>query len=80
MATSPASVHQDAKSTTPAPLKVQRKLVESQAQVRRLERDVHQQELDSQRASQRLQQQDQVIAELQKQLQALQPPPSGGQH
>ena len=56
----------------------QRKLDRSEAEVKRLQHDVQQQERDSQRAGERLQQQDQKIVELQRQLQALQPSQSGG--
>lgn len=40
----------------------------SQAEVARLKRDVSRQQTDSEQASQRLQQQDEAIADLQKQL------------
>jgi chromosome segregation ATPase len=79
MATGPAQ-SQPAALSTHAAVKVQRQLIRGEAEVKRLERDVHQQESDSQRASERLQQQDQTIAELQKQLQTLRPSQSGGQH
>ena len=46
----------------------QRQLAGSQAEVTRLEQALERRESDSQRASERLQQQDQAIAELQKQL------------
>jgi peptidoglycan hydrolase CwlO-like protein len=49
----------------------QRHLVQHQAEVKRLDPAVASQESDSKRASERLQQQDQAIAELQKQLDAL---------
>jgi chromosome segregation ATPase len=44
--------------------------------VKRLEQDLDRQESDSKRASERLQQQDQAIAELQKQLHELQARPA----
>ena len=55
------------------------KLGRSQAEVKRLEQDIGKQESDSQRAAERLQQQDQAIAELCKQLQTLQASPAAGQ-
>ncbi|WP_426702699.1 hypothetical protein ACPPVV_06775 [Rhodanobacter sp. Col0626] len=57
-----------------------RELVRSQAEVKRLQRDLGKQESDSKRASERLQQQDQKIAELRKQLQEMQVSPVAGQH
>jgi hypothetical protein len=48
--------------------------------VKRLEQDVARRESDSKRASERLQQQDQAIAELQKQLQALRAKSAGAPH
>jgi len=60
----------------PAPAKslatAQRQLAGSQAEVARLKQALERQESDGQRASERLQQQDQAIAELQKQLHELQ--------
>lgn len=56
------------------------RLVRNQAEVKRLEQDVARQESDSKRASDRLQQQDQAIAELQKQLQELRARPAAAQH
>jgi chromosome segregation ATPase len=53
-------------------------LARSQAEVKRLERDLDRQESDSKRAGERLQQQDQAIAELRKQLQKLQANPDAG--
>lgn len=50
----------------------QRQLAGSQAEVMRLTQDLHRQESDSRRASERLQQQDRTIAELREQLQVLQ--------
>lgn len=50
----------------------QRQLAGSQAEVTRLAQDLHRQESDSRRASERLRQQDRTIAELRKQLHALQ--------
>lgn len=47
--------------------------------MKRLERDVDKQESDSRRASERLQQQDQTIAELRKQLDALKSAPAAGE-
>ena len=59
---------------------VGQRLVRNQAEVKRLEQDVARQESDSKRASERLQQQDQAIAELQKQLQELRATPAAAQH
>jgi len=55
-------------------------LANSQAEVKRLEQDLDRQESDSRRASERLQQQDQAIAELQKQLRQLQLRPVSDAH
>src|SRR3546814_2412032 len=61
-----------ASATTAKPLhRDDRQLVRSQAEVKRLEQDLDKQESDSKQASERLQQQDQTIAELRKQLQEL---------
>ena len=54
-----------------SPSAAQQQLVSRQAEVKRLEQDLSRQESDSRRASERLQQQDQAIAELQKQLHEL---------
>lgn len=51
---------------------VTRRLARHQAEVQHLQQDVARQEADSARASERLQQQDKTIADLQRQLQALQ--------
>jgi septal ring factor EnvC (AmiA/AmiB activator) len=59
---------------------VHQRIARSQAEVKRLERDLARQESDSKRAGKRLQQQDQAIAELQKQLHELQAAPPAGQH
>ncbi|EIM00290.1 MULTISPECIES: hypothetical protein [Rhodanobacter] len=68
--------------TAPAPAKslstVQRHLAGSQAEVKRLKQDLDRQELDSRRASERLKQQDQAIAELQRRLHELQAGPAPG--
>ena len=58
----------------------QQHLAQHQAEVKRLEQAVTSQESDSKRASERLQQQDQAIAELQKQLDALRAKSSASQH
>jgi peptidoglycan hydrolase CwlO-like protein len=65
-----------AKSPSTAPAAAQQQLVSRQAEVKRLEQDLDRQESDSKRASERLQQQDQAIAELQKQLHELQATPA----
>ncbi|GAB2549679.1 hypothetical protein [Rhodanobacter koreensis] len=56
------------------------RVAQHQAEVKRLEQDVARQESDSKQASERLQQQDQAIAELQKQLEALHARPPASQH
>jgi septal ring factor EnvC (AmiA/AmiB activator) len=70
--------------STPAPPAVQaqarQRLAQRQAEVKRLEQDVARQESDSKQASERLQQQDQAIADLQKQLDALRAKPPARQH
>ena len=52
----------------------------SQAEVKRLQRDVTRQQSDSEQAGKRLQQQDEAIAELQKQLHELNAAAPVGQH
>ena len=59
------------KATQPSLAEVRQRLARHQAEVNRLEQDVAKQESDSKQASDRLQQQDQTITELQQQLQAL---------
>jgi TolA-binding protein len=59
---------------------VHQRVVRKRAEVQRLERALATQESHSKQASQRLQQQDQAIAELQKQLQELQAGTAAGQH
>jgi septal ring factor EnvC (AmiA/AmiB activator) len=59
-----------------SPSAAQQQLVSRQAEVKRLEQDLSRQESDSRQASERLQQQDQAIAELQKQLHELQARPA----
>lgn len=59
-----------------SPVAAQQQLVNRQAEVKRLKQDLNRQESDSERASERLQQQDQAIAELQKQLHELQTEPA----
>ena len=58
-----------------SPSAAQQQLDSRQAEVKRLEQDLSRQESDSRRASERLQQQDQAIAELQKQLHELKTEP-----
>ncbi len=67
---SPRRPSASAAATTP-PYQSDRQLVRSQVEVKRLEQDLDKQESASKRASERLQQQDQTIAELRKQLQEL---------
>ncbi|GGA52191.1 hypothetical protein [Dyella nitratireducens] len=52
--------------------KVNQRVIQHQAEVQRLQQDVNQQESASQQAADRLQQQDRTIAELRKQLKAVQ--------
>jgi septal ring factor EnvC (AmiA/AmiB activator) len=78
MAVSTAWAGGQAKSSSAVPASMkspsaaQQQLVSRQVEVKRLEQDLSLQESDSRRASERLQQQDQAIAELQKQLHELQ--------
>ncbi len=75
-----------AKSVSAAPAAVkspaatQQQLTRRQAEVKRLKQDLDRQESNSQRASERLQQQDHAIAELQKQLHELQARPAPDSH
>lgn len=59
---------------------IRQRLKQDRIEVKRLQQSVARQESDSQRASQRLQQQDQAIAELRRQLQELQAGPAAGHH
>jgi peptidoglycan hydrolase CwlO-like protein len=78
MIVSTAWAGSQAKSPSAAPAAVkspaaaQQQLTSRQAEVKRLKQDLDRQESDSQRASERLQQQDQAIADLQKKLHELQ--------
>jgi TolA-binding protein len=74
----PAS--QRAKPVVPALPAVHQRVTRRQGEVKQLERALSIQESDSKRARQRLQQQDQAIAELRKQLQELQSRPADDQH
>jgi septal ring factor EnvC (AmiA/AmiB activator) len=67
-------------SATSALPAVQQRVARSQAEVQRLQRDLDRQETHSRQAGKRLQQQDQAIAELRKQLQALPAGPAASQH
>lgn len=69
-----------ASATSASMPRASRELVHRKAEVSRLEQDLSKQESDSKRASERLQQQDQAIAELRKQLRELQARPATGQH
>lgn len=57
-----------------------RRLTRNQAEVERLKQDLHRQESDNRQAGERLQQQDQKIAELRRQLQDLQAAQPAAQH
>jgi septal ring factor EnvC (AmiA/AmiB activator) len=81
MTVSTAWADGQAKSSPAVPAAVKspsaaQQLVSRQAEVKRLEQDLSRQESDSRQASERLQQQDQAIAELQKQLHELQARPA----
>ena len=76
----PAWAQSAAPGPAPALPKVQQKGARSEVEVGRLKQDVKKQELHSQQASERLQQQDKAIADLRKQLQELQSSQAGGQH
>lgn len=71
----PASDQAQARSAAPAEVaslsKVKRQQSRSEAEVQRLKGDVSRQQVDSEQADKRLQQQDEAIAELHKQLQEL---------
>jgi chromosome segregation ATPase len=67
-------------ATTAPPPPSDRQLVRSQVEVKRLEQDLDKRESASKRASERLQQQDQTIAELRKQLQELRTGSAGNSH
>ncbi len=60
-----------APAATPSLPRVKQQLIQHQAEVKQLKKDVSKQESDSKQASARLQQQDRVITELRQQLQAL---------
>jgi len=71
-AKSPSAVPAAVKS----PAAARQQLISREAEVKRLKQDLDRQESDSKRASERLQQQDHAIAELQKQLHELQARPA----
>lgn len=71
---------QRATSAAPSPSTVHQRVIRSQVEVKRLERNLTRQESHRKQASKRLQQQDQAIAKLQEQLHELQAGPSGGPH
>lgn len=75
-----AGGHAKSSPAVPAPVKspsaTERQLLSRQVEVKRLKQDLSRQESDNRRASERLQQQDQAIAELQKQLHELQTGPA----
>ncbi|HEY8682310.1 MAG TPA: hypothetical protein VIM06_04005 [Rhodanobacter sp.] len=73
----PHPIEQPAPAQAGLPQGTQR-LTRHQAEVRRLEQDVARQESESRRASERLRQQDQAIADLHKQLQSLHAKPPLG--
>ena len=68
------------KAAQPSPSEIKQRLAQHQVEVKRLEQAVTSQESDSKRASERLQQQDQAIAQLQKQLDALRAKSPASQH
>ncbi|WP_233842369.1 hypothetical protein [Dyella sp. 2HG41-7] len=63
---------QSSSDSTKAVVNVNRRVVQHQAEVQRLQKNVTQQETASQQAAERLQQQDRTIAELRQQLKATQ--------
>ncbi|WP_254427289.1 hypothetical protein [Rhodanobacter sp. C01] len=77
---SPLSHPVDGQTSAQVSTQTRQRLAQHQAEVKRLEQDVATQESDSKRASERLQQQDQAIADLQKQLDALHAKPPVKQH
>ena len=80
-ATPPASAvlptRDTAVAASPLP-KIQQQAKHGQTEVKRLKREVARQESDSNRASQRLQEQDEQIAELRRKLSQLQSEPAAG--
>ena len=64
------------KAAQPSLSEVRQRLEQHQVQIRQLQQDVSKQESDSKQASERLQQQDRTITELQQQLQALRAKPA----
>jgi peptidoglycan hydrolase CwlO-like protein len=67
------------KAAQPSLPEVRQRLAQHQAQISQLQQDVSRQESDSKQASERLQQQDRTITELQQQLQALRAKPASNQ-
>ena len=71
-ASASVSVEKASSEVAPELPQVHRRLQHDQVRVKQLQRDVAKQESDSWRASERLQQQDRAIAELQRQLEQFQ--------
>jgi septal ring factor EnvC (AmiA/AmiB activator) len=67
------------KATQPSLSEVRQRLAQHQAKINQLKQDVSRQESESKQASERLQQQDLTITELQQQLQALRAKPASNQ-
>jgi peptidoglycan hydrolase CwlO-like protein len=67
------------KTEQPSLTEVRQRVAQHQAQINQLQQDVSRQESDSKQASERLQQQDRTITELQQQLQALHAKPASNQ-
>ncbi len=75
----PSAATSGVSTTKPALPKTGQEIKHNKAEVTRLQHEVAKQESDSQRASERLQQQDQQIAELRLKLSQLQRDPTAGQ-
>jgi peptidoglycan hydrolase CwlO-like protein len=67
------------KTAQPSLSEVRQRVAQHQAEISKLQQDVSRQESDSKLASERLQQQDRTITELQQQLQALRAKPASNQ-
>jgi peptidoglycan hydrolase CwlO-like protein len=67
------------KATQPSLSEVRQRLAQHQAKINQLQQDVSRQESESKQASERMQQQDRTITELQQQLHALRAKPASNQ-
>ncbi|HXD36106.1 MAG TPA: hypothetical protein VN624_05595 [Rhodanobacter sp.] len=75
----PAAVARGGSAATPALPAIRQQVEHNQVEVKRLRNEVARQESASQRASERLEQQDRQIAELRRKLSQLQADPAAGQ-